>query len=330
MTSRRELLKGAAALPFALGGVSLRADPAVAQAFPARTITVVAPFPPGGVADYGARPLAAFLAEKFGKSVVVENKAGAGGGVGHAYIARAEPDGYTIMATLSSLAVIPEANRLQGRPVNYEMTDFAPLARMFADPVFLAVKKDSKWRNIQEFIADVKQNPGKIPYGSSGVFGTVHLAMEMFLNAAGLRMLHVPYQGGGPATNALLSDQVPVIPTVVSNVKGQLDAGNFRPLLQLGDSRIAALPDIPTAQEIGYKDVLYILWTGVFAPVKTPQPVQQVLRDAIKTFMGNKEVLDRFKQGGTEVGYMDGPDFAKFLEADSARLVAVTRKIGLT
>jgi tripartite-type tricarboxylate transporter receptor subunit TctC len=331
MPNRRELLKSAATLPLVLSGAAWPAGPAGAQGpFPSRTITVVAPFPPGGVADYGARPLAAFLAEKLGKSVVVENKAGAGGGVGHAYVARAEPDGYTIMTTLSSLAVIPEANRLQNRPVNYEMTDFAPIARMFADPVFLAVRKDSKWRNVQELIADVKQNPGKIPYGSSGVFGTVHLAMEMFLNAAGLRMLHVPYQGGGPATNALLADQVPVIPTVVSNVKGQLDAGNFRSLLVLGDKRIEPFPEVPTAQEIGYKEVLYILWTGVFAPVKTPQPVQQVLREAIKTFMNNNDVLERFKQGGTQTGYMDGPEFAKFLEADTARLVAVTRKIGLT
>lgn len=331
MHNRRDLLKGAAAFPLALGAASWPTQSAFAQgAFPSRTVTIVAPFPPGGVADYAARPLAAYLGEKFGKSVVVENKAGAGGGVGHAYVARAEPDGHTIMCSLPSLAVIPEANRLQGRPVNYEMTDFVPLARMFADPVLLVVKKDAKWKNIQELIDDVKKNPGQIPYGSSGVFGTVHLATEMFLNAAGLRMLHVPYQGGGPATNALLSDQVPVLPTVVSNVKGQLDAGVVRPLVQFGDKRMSAFPDLPTCQEIGYKEVIYILWNGVFAPVKTPAHAQEVLRNAIRDFMHNPEVLDRFRKGGTELGYLDGPDFAKFLEADTARLLDVVRKIKLS
>ena len=199
MPNRREILRGGAALPAALAAATLIPEALRAQAFPARTITIVAPFPPGGVADYAARPLAAFLGTKFGKNVVVENRPGAGGGVGHAYVARAEPDGHTIMCSLPSLAVIPEANRLQGRPVNYEMTDFVPLARLFADPVLLVVKKEAKWRNIQELVEDIKSNPGKIPYGSSGVFGTVHLAQEMFLNAAGLQMMHVPYQGGGPA-----------------------------------------------------------------------------------------------------------------------------------
>ncbi|MCC7348299.1 MAG: tripartite tricarboxylate transporter substrate binding protein [Variibacter sp.] len=329
MPSRRELLKGAAALPLA-GGLSLKAGPACAQGYPSKTITVVVPFPPGGVADYAARPLAAFMAEKLGKNVVVENKGGAGGGVGHAYVARAEADGHTIMVALPSLAVIPEANRLQKRQVNYEMSDFVPVGRMFADAPFLAVKKDAKWKNFKEFADDVKANPGTIPYGTSGQFGTVHLAMEMFLHAAGLKMLHVPYQGGGPAANALLSDQVPVIPTLESIVKGQLDAGQLRVLAQFGNERLSAFPDVPTLQEFGYKDVIYILWTGVFAPAKTPANVMQVLRATLKEFMGREDLVGKYKQSGTQIGYLDGPDFAKFLEADTERLLGVTRKIGLS
>src|SRR5262245_42493104 len=149
------------------------------EPWPARTITIVVPFPPGGVADFAARPLAAYLAEKLGKNVVVENRGGAGGGIGHAYVARAEPDGYTVMTALPSLAVIPEANRLQGKPVPYEMDQFVPLARMFADPPILAVKNSSPWNSFNDFIAAVKANPGQIPYGTSGHLGTVHLAMEM-------------------------------------------------------------------------------------------------------------------------------------------------------
>src|SRR6476659_7154993 len=163
MVSRRQLLKFTASLPLANGAGS----GAQAQAaWPSRTITVVVPFPPGGTADIAARPLAAHLAEKFGRNVVVENKGGAGGGIGHTYVARAEPDGYTIMTALPSLAVIPEGNRLAGKPVPYEMDQFVPLARMFADPPILAVKNSSPWNSFKDFIAAVKTNPGQIPYGT--------------------------------------------------------------------------------------------------------------------------------------------------------------------
>src|SRR3989440_6893170 len=220
MVSRRELLKLSAALPLASGSMLKDSRLSAQEAWPSRTITIVVPFPPGGTADFAARPLAAHLAEKLGRNVVVENKGGAGGGIGHAYVARAEPDGYTIMTALPSLAVIPEANKLQGKPATYEIDQFVPLARMFADPPVLTVKKSSPWKTLGDFITAVRNNPGQIPYGTSGYLGTVHLAMEMFLTAAGLKMVHVPYQGGGPAFTALLSDQVPVVPTLESIGKG--------------------------------------------------------------------------------------------------------------
>src|SRR5437868_7146000 len=247
MVSRRQLLKLTAALPLASGGGALQSSRLSAQeSWPTRTITIVVPFPPGGTADFAARPLAAHLADKLGRNVVVENKGGAGGGIGHAYVARAEPDGYTIMTALPSLAVIPEANRLQGKPPTYEMDQFVPLARMFADPPLLTVKKSSPWKTLEDFIAAVKANPGQIPYGTSGYLGTVHLAMEMFLNAAGLKMVHVPYQGGGPAFAAFLADQVPVIPTLGSLGKRQFDARNLRVLAQFATERLANFADVPT------------------------------------------------------------------------------------
>jgi tripartite-type tricarboxylate transporter receptor subunit TctC len=335
MANRREFLKRTLALSFSSSfssaGLPLAAENACAQdAWPTRTITLVVPFPPGGTADIAARPLAAHLADTFGKNVVVENKGGAGGGIGHAYVARAEPDGYTIMTALPSLAVIPEANRLAGKPVTYEMDQFVPLARMFADPMILAVKKSSPWNSLEDFIAAVKKNPGAIPYGSSGHLGTVHLAMEMFLSAAQLKMVHVPYQGGGPAFNALLSEQVPVVPTLESIGKGQIDAGNIRILAQWGTKRLPSFPHAPTLQEAGYPEVIYILWTGVFAPKKTPAHVTQILRDAIRPFMRDKAVVDRFVNAGSQVSYLDAPEFTQFLQTDTERLLNVVRKIGLS
>ena len=214
MVSRRKLLKLTVGLSLVPEGIWQGNSSHAQEAWPNRTITIVVPFPPGGTADFAARPLAAHLAEKLGRNVVVENKGGAGGGIGHAYVARSEPDGYTIMTALPSLAVIPEANRLQGKATTYEIDQFVPLARMFADSTLLTVKKSSPWKTLDDFVKDVRANPGKIAYGTSGYLGTVHLAMEMFLNAAGLKMVHVPYQGGGPAFSALISDQVPVVPTL--------------------------------------------------------------------------------------------------------------------
>ncbi|HEY7243167.1 MAG TPA: tripartite tricarboxylate transporter substrate binding protein [Xanthobacteraceae bacterium] len=327
MTDRRTFMTSALALPvMAAGRLGLHAE----EAWPARTITIVVPFPAGGVADYAARPLAAFLSARLGKNVVVENKGGAGGGIGHAYVARAEPDGYTIMTALPSLAVIPEANRLAGKAATYEVDQFVPLARLLADPAILAVHKSAPWNSVDQLIADVRNNPGQIPYGTSGHLGTVHLAMEMFLAAAQLKMVHVPYQGGGPSFSALLSRQVPIVPTLVSTAKGQIDAGNIRVLAQWGTERLPSLPQVPTFQEAGYPDVVYILWTGVFAPRQIPAQVVGILRNAIRAFMQDKTVVQRLEQAGSQVSYLDGPEFETFLQSDTDRLLKIVRQIGLS
>lgn len=329
-TNRRELLK-TLWVPLVLGGLPAGTRLGFAQdQYPSRTVTIVVPFPPGGSADMAARPLAAMLTDKLGRNVVVENKGGAGGGVGHAYVARSEPDGYTLLMALPSLAVIPEANRLLGQPVQYEFDQFVPIARVFADPVILTVKKSSPWKTLDDFVKAVRQEPGKIPYASSGKFGTVHLAMEMFLNSAGLKMQHVPYQGGAPAFNALLSGQVAVVPTLESIAKGHLENGELRVLAQWGTQRLPNFRDAPTLQEAGYKDVVYVLWAGLFAPRGTPQGAQKLLRDAIRTYMTEPAVQQRFIKLGSQPGYLDGPEFAAYLKDDTERLLNVVRKVGLS
>ena len=181
---------------------------AQAQPYPNRPITMIVPFPPGGIADITARPLAVSMAKMLGQNVVVENKAGAGGAVGHAYVAKARPDGYTIMTALSSIVVIPEADKVNGRPSTYQMSEFAPIALVSADPTILLVPADSPWKTLKELVDDARSRPGKISYASSGVYGTIHTCFEMLAQAADVRFLHVPYKGGGPAMTALIAGEV--------------------------------------------------------------------------------------------------------------------------
>lgn len=328
--NRREILKAAAVLP--LSQVALHALPGTANAqaaWPARNITMIVPFPAGGQADLAARPVALALERILGKPVIVDNRAGGGGGsVGNAAAARAEPDGYTLLMTLSSLAVLPEADRLFERPVSYEVSQFAPVARVLADPTLLAVPASAPWKTLQEFIDDAKKRPGEIPYGSSGPYGTLHIAMEMFAASAGIKLLHVPFRGAGPALTGLLTGTVQAVASAPGTLRAQVDAGKMRVLANWGASRIASFPDLPTFQELGFKDVEFYIWAGLFAQKALPAPVMTRLRDAMREAVRAPEVAKTFETAGSPVAYMDAPEFAKFVDADSARLIAAVKKVG--
>ena len=234
---RRQLLKGFAALP------ALPALPALAQGdWPTRNVTMIVPFPPGGQADLAARPVAAALEKILGRGVIVENRGGAGGAVGNAAAARAEPDGYTLLMTLSSLAVLPEADRLFERKPAYEVTQLAPVARVLADPTLLAIPADAPWKTLQDFVDDAKKRPGEIPYGSSGPYGTLHVSMEMFATEAGIKLLHVPYRGAGPAVTALLAGQIQALASAPGVLKPQVDERQAARARELGRRARAELP----------------------------------------------------------------------------------------
>ena len=163
-----------------------------ADVYPSRPIQVIVPFPPGGVADLVARPFASVLEKELKQPVAVVNKTGAGGAVGMQSAAVSRPDGYTLMVALSSISVMPEVDALFGRPSTYKLKDFAPIALLSADPTILVVKKESPWKTVADFVADAKKRPNEIKYSSSGVYGTMHVAMEMFAHAAGIKLRHIP------------------------------------------------------------------------------------------------------------------------------------------
>src|SRR3982751_820329 len=216
------------------------------EAYPTKPIAMVVPFPPGGVADIVARPVADAMSRVLEVPIVIENKAGAGGGIGMGYVAKAKPDGYTLLLALSSISIIPEADKVTGRTPMYQLNQFVPVARFTADPTVLAVRADSPWKTVQEFVADAKKRPGAITYGSSGNYGTMHMPMEMFAHSAGIKLLHVPYTGGGPAVVALLGGNVDAISTGPSTVIQHVKAGKVRILATWGDKRLAAVPALPT------------------------------------------------------------------------------------
>ena len=239
------------ALALAIGVLAVAPAVTAQDAYPSKPITLVVPFPPGGVADIVARPFADALSRELKAPVVIENKAGAGGGIGMSYVAKERPDGYTLLLALSSISILPEADKVIGRPGMYQLDQFVPIARLTADPTVLAVRAESPWKTLAEFVADAKARPGSISYGSSGNYGTMHMPMEMFAQSAGIKLLHVPYTGAGPAVVALLGGNIDAVASGPSTVIPHVKAGKVRVLASWGDKRLASLPDVVTLTNRG-------------------------------------------------------------------------------
>ncbi len=324
---RRTILKGlgaASALTLAPPYTAAFAQ----DAWPTRIVTMIVPFPPGGQADLAARPVAAALEKLIGKSVIVDNRGGGGGSIGNAAAARAAPDGYTLLMSLSSLVVLPEADRIMGRAPAYEVSQFVPVARVLADPTLLAVPATAPWKTVADLIEDAKKRPGLIPYGSSGIYGTLHVSMEMFAQAAGIKLLHVPFQGAGPAVKALLGGEVQALASAPGVLKAHVNAGTVRVLANWGGERIATFPDLPTFKELGFADVEFYIWAGLFAPKDVPAAIIARLGEAMKTAMAQPETTKAFEAAGSPPAYLDADAFQRFIEADGTRLIAAVKRIG--
>lgn len=326
---RRRFVTSSLSLP--LVGSTL-AMPSILRAqeasWPNRQITMIVPFPPGGQADFAARPVAEAMRKLWGQNVVVENRGGAGGAVGNAAAARAAPDGYTMLMTLSSMAVLVEAMRLFGRQPTYEMNQFIPIARVLADPGVLSVSASSPYQNVKDLVDAAKKEPGKIAYSHSGNYGASHVPVEMFSQAAGIRMTPVPYRGAGPAMNDMVAGVVPVTHSAPTTAKQLHESGKIRTIMSLGAKRADAMPYVPTAIELGYKDVEYYIWAGLFVQAGTPAPIVAKISDGMRTIMNDKAAMKPFVDSGSPPAYMDGAEFAKFVEADSKRVIPVVQKMG--
>lgn len=297
------------------------------DAYPTRVVTMIVPFPPGGVADLSARAVTPALEKVLKQPVVIINRAGAGGEIGYEFVAKSKPDGYTIMMALSSVTIAPESHRLFERKPRYEMSELAPIALLSADPTILVVRADSPYKTVKDFVEAAKANPGKINYSSSGVYGTLHVAMEMLAHAAGVKLWHVPYQGAGPAIAALLGGQVEALASGPSAVIAQVKSGKFRALAGWGAKRLAAMPELPTFKELGL-DVEFYIWAGMFAPAGTPEPVMKTLRDAARQAANDPDFKATMDKLSTPIAYLDAPEFAAFVDRDAKMLAAALKRIG--
>ena len=307
---------------FALG-----ASVASAQDYPSRPITLIVPFPPGDVADNVARPVAQALSKQLGQTVVIENKPGAGGGIGMAFVAKAKPDGCTLLLALSSISVIPEADKVLGRAPMFQLDQLLPIARFTADPVVLAVRAESPWKTCAELIAFAKANPKKLNYGSSGNYGTMHVPMEMLASSAGITLTHVPFTGAAPAVTALLGGTLDAVASGPSTVVQHVKAGKLRVLANWGAERHPALPDVPTLRELDVATE-YAQWSGLFAPTGTPEPVLVALRKAAREVQDDAAFKQIFVTLQTPLAYLDAPAFRVYWDADVKKMADVVQRIG--
>jgi tripartite-type tricarboxylate transporter receptor subunit TctC len=325
----RLLRKRNAVLPLiAFISAAIIAAAASAQdAYPSKAITLIVPFPPGGVADIVGRPFAEALSRELKTPVIIENKPGAGGGIGMGAVAKSKPDGYTLLMALSSISILPEADKVLGRAPLYQLDQFTPIARLTADPTVLAVRADSPWKTLQDFVADARRRPGAITYGSSGNYGTMHMPMEMFAHRADVKLLHVPFTGGGPAVVALLGGQVDALSTGPSTVLQHVKAGKVRVLASWGDHRLASLPDVKTLTESGF-DAVFFQWCALFAPAGTPEPIVARLREATRIAAADPRFVNTLATVETPVQYLDAPEMRRFWEADAKTLAEAVQRVG--
>jgi tripartite-type tricarboxylate transporter receptor subunit TctC len=300
---------------------------ASAQDFPTRPVTIVVPFPAGGALDTVARGLAEQMRTDLGQPVVVDNRAGAGGTVGSAAVARAAADGYTIL--LGSVATHAIAAGLYAKLPYDPIGDFAPITQLTGSPLVLAASPQLAAANVAELVAAAKAQPGKINYASTGNGTAVHIAGEAFRKAAGIDVLHVPYKGGPQATTALLSGESSYMLANPQLVMSLVQAGKLRALAVTGSSRIEALPGVPTLKEAGVAGVEVTTWFGLWAPRNTPQPVIERLNAAARKALASAEVKRQLEaQGDAPVG-SNVADFSTFVRAEHRYWVGFVQSAGI-
>lgn len=320
LTSRRLLLVGIAA-----AAVLGAAAPVMAQDYPNKVIKLIVPYPPGGATDVIGRVMAQKLSVALGQQVIVDNRAGAAGSIGAAAVAAATPDGYTLlMGAMTSHSISAVLNK---NTVNFDMEkSFAPVAIVGSVPLVFVVTQAIKANTLTEFIALAKSKPGSLTFASAGNGSPQHLAGEMFQRIAGVKMLHVPYKGSGPAMTDLIGGQVDSMietaPAAQAHVKGE----KLRALAAASSQRVPTLPEVPTASEAGLKGFEVSSMFGIAAPAGTPEPVIAKLNEALKSILSMQDVKDSLLVQGVIATYTTPKEASAALSKESAKWTKVIRE----
>jgi tripartite-type tricarboxylate transporter receptor subunit TctC len=305
-----------------LGLAASLAAPAVWAQGARRTVTVVVPFPPGGSVDALARLMQEGLQERLNATIIIENKAGANGSIGAAQVARAVPDGNTLMVTFDSHSTIPAL--IEKPPLNVE-TDMVPVMLVGKAPYIVATSVKKPYRNFKDVVEAAKKAP--VSYGTSGPGSSGHLAMVMLGRKANIPLDHVPYKGAGPAINDAIGGHVDLICASVAALLPQITAGNLRPIMQMGPQRLKSLADAPTTAESGFPDFLAEAWWGFFAPKGTPEPIVKDTYDALRDVLSKPAVADRLQTTQQMTLLMQGPqEFSKFFAREVVEWGKVVRE----
>ncbi|OZI31203.1 LacI family transcriptional regulator [Bordetella genomosp. 10] len=320
-------LSASLAMLAACAAVAAAGPAQAADAYPDHRVTLIVPFVPGGGTDSGARVLATKLSEKWHQSVVVENRGGAGGILGADAVARAKPDGYTLlMGNVGTQSINPY---LYGKLPYDPAKAFVPISMVADLPLILVTSPKFKATDLKQIIALGKAEPNAYSYASSGIGNSTHLAMEVFESASGARFRHIPYKGGGQANADVMSGEVPMQFTSIFGAVGMITSGKFRPIAVAGPERSLALPDVPTMKEAGLENADFASWIGVLAPAGTPAPIVEKIAADIREVMSTKEVKDLLEAQGAVPHTSTPKAFADHIAADNRRLSALIRKLGI-
>jgi len=310
---------GGAFTAIIIGLMSMFAVTAARAAWPERTITIIVHFAPGGANDLLGRLIAAELSPILGKSVIVVNRPGANGNIGVDAAAHASPDGYTLLVASGSALVNPSL-----RKVPYDLEkDFAPVAYLGASPNVILTNSKSGIESIGDLIAKAKQQPGKLNFGTPGVGSTPHMAMELLMASADIKLVHVPFSGLGPAVTAMMQGTTDITAVTVAGVMGHINAGNVRALLQTGKEPWPELPNVPTIEKSGIKDAASETVQIVLAPAGTPEPILARLEKEIVAIMKRPDVRDRM----LKAGFRTAPEGRDYLRARLKSELALWRKV---
>jgi tripartite-type tricarboxylate transporter receptor subunit TctC len=317
MTTRREFIKRM----LVAGMATALPVPAWANDWPKRPVKLIVPFAPGGNTDGIARLIGQHLGAKLGETFVVENRLGAGGLIAASALARSAPDGYTMMmAALPQLAILPVLEKVDYDPVK----DFTPISNVASNPFCLVANPEFEAKTLQELVAYVKARPGKLAYASGGTGSVSHLTMVLFLQRAGLNMVHVPYKGGAPAIADVMGNQIPVYFGNLSEALPQAGRG-LRALAVSGTKRAVKLPDVPTVAESGYQGFRSETWNGLIAPAGTPRAIVDAVTAEVKNALKDPIILQRLDNYGVESIGSTSAEFEQTIAADISQWSAAIK-----